>query len=52
MGPCGMILNMKAVLDYRSRMRLTLDLYEAAEAIMRQNLRRRHPEADDAEICP
>ncbi|HVT59878.1 MAG TPA: hypothetical protein VHR45_15940 [Thermoanaerobaculia bacterium] len=31
-------------------MRQTLDLYELAEGMMRQNLRRRHPEAGEAEI--
>jgi hypothetical protein len=33
-----------------TRMKVAFDLYETAEAIMRQNLRRRHPEADEAEI--
>ncbi|MFW6012489.1 MAG: hypothetical protein ACOC92_02135 [bacterium] len=32
------------------RLELAFDLYEAAEAIMRQNLRRRNPEATDEEI--
>lgn len=32
------------------RMRLTFDLFEAAEQMMRLNLRRRHPDADDEEI--
>jgi hypothetical protein len=32
------------------RLRLALDLYSAGEAMMRQNLRRRHPELDDAGI--
>lgn len=32
------------------RMRLTFDLFEAAEQMMRLNLRRRHPEADEEEI--
>lgn len=32
------------------RMRLLFDLYETSEEIMRQNLRRKHPEADEAEI--
>jgi hypothetical protein len=31
-------------------MRITFDLYETAESIMRLNLRRRHPQADDEEI--
>lgn len=33
-----------------ARMELAFDLYEAAEQIMRQNLRRAFPEADDEEI--
>jgi hypothetical protein len=33
-----------------ARMRQTLDLYELAEAMMRQNLRRRYPQASEAEI--
>jgi Rv0078B-related antitoxin len=33
-----------------ARMRMTFDLYETAEAMMRQNLRRRHPGASEAEI--
>jgi hypothetical protein len=33
-----------------SRMRMAFDLYETAEAIMRQNLRRRFPDAPEAEI--
>ena len=32
------------------RFRLTLDLFGLAEAMMRQNLRRRHPQATEAEI--
>jgi len=32
------------------RMRATLDLYQLAEDMMRQNLRRQHPGASDAEI--
>ena len=32
------------------RLRATFDLYDLAEKVMRQNLRRRHPEASDAEI--
>ena len=32
------------------RMAMALDLYEAGEAIMRQNLRRKLPQADDQEI--
>lgn len=32
------------------RMELAFDLYEAAEAIMRQNLRRRNPQASEEEI--
>ena len=33
-----------------SRMKMAFDLYETAEAIMRQNLRRRFPYAQEAEI--
>ena len=33
-----------------ARMEMLFDLYETSEAIMRQNLRRRYPRADDAEI--
>lgn len=33
-----------------SRMKMAFDLYETAEAIMRQNLRRRFPDASEAEI--
>jgi len=36
--------------DVLQRMELTFDLYEAAEEIMRQNLRRRNPEASEEEI--
>ena len=32
------------------RMEVALDLYETAQVIMRQNLRRRYPELDDSEI--
>lgn len=32
------------------RLRLAFELYAAGEAMMRQTLRRRHPEAGDAEI--
>jgi len=32
------------------RMAVAVDLFETAQVIMRQNLRRRHPEADEAEI--
>ena len=35
---------------FAERMRVALDLHEAGVAIMRQNLRRQHPEASDAEI--
>jgi hypothetical protein len=34
----------------QQRMRLTFELFEAAEQMMRLNLRRRFPEADDEEI--
>ena len=33
-----------------ARMEMLFDLYETSEAIMRQNLRRKYPEADDLEI--
>lgn len=33
-----------------SRMKMAFDLYETAEAIMRQNLRRRFPDAQETEI--
>jgi hypothetical protein len=33
-----------------ARMRTAMELYEAAEAMMRQNLRRRSPQASDAQI--
>lgn len=33
-----------------ARMKIAFDLYETAEIMMRQNLRRRYPEADEAEI--
>jgi hypothetical protein len=33
-----------------ARLRLALDLFEAGEAMMRQRLRREHPDADDVEI--
>lgn len=32
------------------RMQMAFDLYETAQLIMLQNLRRRHPDLDDAEI--
>jgi hypothetical protein len=32
------------------RMQVAFDLFETAQIIMRQNLRRRHPELKDAEI--
>ena len=31
-------------------MRMTMDLYEAAEQIMRQNIRRRHPGLSEAKV--
>ena len=34
----------------RERFELTLELYELGEAIMRQNLRRQHPDAAEDEI--
>lgn len=33
-----------------ARMKIAFDLYETAEVMMRQNLRRRHPKAGEAEI--
>ena len=33
-----------------ARMRMTLDLFETAKEMMRMNLRRRYPEAGEAEI--
>lgn len=36
--------------DVLERMRTAFDLYRAAEDMMRLNLRRRYPEATDAEI--
>ena len=33
-----------------ARVQMMFDLYEAAEAMMRQNLRRLHPEASEKEI--
>ena len=36
--------------DVLNRMSLAMDLYAAAEEMMRQNLRRRHPRASSAEI--
>jgi Rv0078B-related antitoxin len=32
------------------RLQTALDLYEAGEELMRENLRRQHPEADEVEI--
>ena len=34
----------------RQRLRMALDLFETAQQIMVQNLRRRHPNLDDAQI--
>ena len=36
--------------DPKQRLRLALELYEYAEAIMRENLRRDYPHASPAEI--
>lgn len=36
--------------EIRERFELTMELYELGESMMRQNLRRQHPEASDAEI--
>jgi len=33
-----------------ARFRVALDLFEAGEALLRQSLRRRYPEASEAEI--
>lgn len=33
-----------------ARMKVTMELYQAAEEMMRQNLRRRHPQAGEEEI--
>ncbi len=32
------------------RMQMTFQLYEVAEAMKRQNIRRQHPKLDDAEV--
>lgn len=32
------------------RMQMAFELYEVAETMKRQNVRRRHPELDDAEV--
>jgi hypothetical protein len=40
----------KEAQEAAERLRLTLDLFAAGEEIMRQNLRRRFPEANAAEI--
>jgi len=36
--------------EVMERMRLTFDLFEAAEQMQRLNLRRRYPDADEGEI--
>jgi hypothetical protein len=36
--------------ECRRNLRIALDLFEAAEGIMRQNLRRENPDATDREI--
>lgn len=36
--------------DVLARMELAFDLYETSDEIMRQNLRRRNPEASEEEI--
>ena len=36
--------------EIRSRVSVAFDLFEMAEGLMRQNLIRRYPEADEAEI--
>ena len=41
---------MAAPLTAAEKLRITLDLCAAGEDVMRQNLRRRHPEAGESEI--
>jgi len=36
--------------DPRQAFQVVLDLFEASIGIMRQNLRRRHPDADEPEV--
>lgn len=40
----------QATEDRARGLRIAFDLFEAGEAIMRQNLRRRYPEASESEI--
>lgn len=35
---------------YAKRMKMTFELFDFAESVMRQNLSRRHPEASKAEL--
>ncbi len=37
--------------EYQDRMEGVIDLFETAKVIMRQNLRRRNPQADEQEIA-
>ena len=37
--------------EYQKRMEGVIDLFETAKVIMRQNLRRRNPQADEQEIA-
>ncbi len=37
--------------DLAERFRTTIDLHEAGVQLMRQNLRRRYPDEDDAQIA-
>lgn len=45
-----MVVSHRAATQAARRFRVALDLFEAGEAILRQSLRRRHPDADEAEI--
>lgn len=36
--------------EVMARMQMAMDLYEAAEVMMRQNIRRRHPDLNEDEI--
>jgi hypothetical protein len=40
----------RPTIDLARGLRIAFDLFEAGEAIMRQNLRRRHPDASESEI--
>lgn len=43
----GEVVRDPAVME---RMRMAFELYELAETMQRQNIRRRHPELSDAEV--